>query len=93
MTDDKIRDAIWDTGFDHERQEPLKSEFDRDFDRWMQDPGFADGYHRERAKIGAAGRAKVYCPLCLHPVVRHESHDGPCGDCDCKGEDWYQGYQ
>ena len=61
MTEPK--DAIWDTGFDYERQEPPKS------------------------------RPKVYCPLCLHPVVRHEPKDGSCGDCDCKGEDWYRGYQ
>ncbi len=29
----------------------MKTEFDRDFDRWMEDPEFAEGYRRERARI------------------------------------------
>lgn len=32
----------------------MKTEFDRDFDRWMQDPEFAQGYAQERARIDAA---------------------------------------
>jgi hypothetical protein len=99
MTEPK--DAIWDTSFDYERQEPPKTEFDRDFDRWMQDPEFAQGYAQERAKIDAGTcavidegerivPAKVYCPLCLHPVVRHEPNDGSCGDCACKGAAYFR---
>ena len=31
----------------------MKTEFDRDFDRWMEDPEFAETYKRERARIDA----------------------------------------
>ena len=31
----------------------MKTEFDRDFDRWMEDPEFAEGYRRDRARIDA----------------------------------------
>ncbi len=34
----------------------MKTEFDRDFDGWMQDPEFADGYALERRRIDAIDR-------------------------------------
>lgn len=31
----------------------MTSAFDRDLDRWMEDPAFADAYRRERARVDA----------------------------------------
>lgn len=40
-------------------------------------------------------RPRVYCPICLHPLAKHEDWIGRCleTDCKCKGEDWNAGYQ
>ena len=71
------KDVIWDTGFDHERQEPPKTEF-TDVQALLH-----EGERVVTAEQAARDPAKVYCPLCLHPMVRHNSNGNLCLDCGC----------
>jgi hypothetical protein len=52
----------------------------------MEDTEYRTEYER-------AHDARVYCPLCLHPNIRH--HNGYCTfeKCDCEGVARDGGYQ